>query len=212
MVDTSMIAAGFILGQEADNGCFHPACYGSRPMNERESRHSQAKLELYGLFIALNMWRIYLSCVQFTVFMDAQYVIGMLKSFDPLPSAAENCWKAGIKMFDMKIEHKPAAQMKAADALSCQSPTSKEMEALRILEQKEELESEWSENIGLLIHAPFPIKRRAYYQGTNCYKLWPHVSPLCTFPRLEMWTDFLVYVRASDLVMWPDIRIAYSSS
>jgi hypothetical protein len=153
MVDTSMIADGLILGPEADNGCFHPARYGSGPMNERESCHSQAKLELYRLFIALKTWRIYLSGVQFTVFMDAQYVIGMLKSFEPLPSAAENCWKAGIQMFDMKIEHKPAAQMKAADALSRQTPTSEEMEALRILEQKEELEGEWSENIGLLTPA-----------------------------------------------------------
>jgi hypothetical protein len=167
MVDSSMIAAGFILGQESDEGRFHPARYGSRPMNERESRYSQAKLELYGLFIALKTWRIYLSGVQFTVFMDAQYVIGMLKSFDPLPSAAENRWKAGIQMFDMRIEHKPAAQMKAADALSRRTPTAEEMEALKGLERKEELEGEWSENIGLLVHAPLFIKRQPCYQGID---------------------------------------------
>jgi hypothetical protein len=49
-VDSSKIAVGFILSQEDENGRKRPARYGSIPMNERESRYSQPKLELYGLF------------------------------------------------------------------------------------------------------------------------------------------------------------------
>jgi hypothetical protein len=45
----------------------------------------------------------------------------------------------------------------------------------------------------------------------DCYKWWPHVPPLCTFPCLVMWTDISDYVHASDSVMWLDNRVAYSS-
>ena len=51
-VDTSKIAVGFILGQKYEKGKVHPVHYGSIPMNEREARYSQPKLELYGLFRA----------------------------------------------------------------------------------------------------------------------------------------------------------------
>ena len=55
-VDSSYIAVGFILSQEDDKGRKRPACYGSIPMNEREARYSQPKLELYGLFRALRAY------------------------------------------------------------------------------------------------------------------------------------------------------------
>jgi hypothetical protein len=150
-VDSSSIAAGFMLGQEGDNGRFHPSRYGLRPMNERESRYSQAKLELYGLFIALKSWRVYLSGIPFTVYMDAKYVKGMLKNFDPLPSAAENRWKAAILLFDFDIGHKPAAQMKAVDALSRRTPTAEELKALAEEEEEDKNGLGWPDNAGLLI-------------------------------------------------------------
>ncbi|CAL1710341.1 unnamed protein product [Somion occarium] len=49
-VDSSYIAVGFILSQRDEQGHKRPARYGSIPMNEREARYSQPKLELYGLF------------------------------------------------------------------------------------------------------------------------------------------------------------------
>jgi len=52
-VDTSYIAIGFILSQYDESGRKRPAHYGSLPINERESRYSQPKLELYGLFCVL---------------------------------------------------------------------------------------------------------------------------------------------------------------
>jgi hypothetical protein len=55
-VDTSLHAVGIILSQVDEQGRKRPARYGSIPMNERESRYSQPKLELYGLFRALRAY------------------------------------------------------------------------------------------------------------------------------------------------------------
>jgi RNase H-like domain found in reverse transcriptase len=49
-VNSCPIAVGFILSQIGSDGKRYPNCFGSITFNERESRYSQAKLELYGLF------------------------------------------------------------------------------------------------------------------------------------------------------------------
>ena len=59
-VDTSYTAIGIILLQIDEEGRRRPARYGSIPINDRESRYSQPKLELYGLFRALRHYRLYL--------------------------------------------------------------------------------------------------------------------------------------------------------
>ena len=48
-IDSSNIAVGFILSQEDEKGKRHPARIGSLPINEREAKYSQPKLELYGV-------------------------------------------------------------------------------------------------------------------------------------------------------------------
>ncbi|KAJ8580938.1 hypothetical protein M405DRAFT_752561 [Rhizopogon salebrosus TDB-379] len=53
-VDSSYIACGWILLQLDDNLQRRPSRFGSITWNERESRYSQAKIELYGLFRALR--------------------------------------------------------------------------------------------------------------------------------------------------------------
>jgi hypothetical protein len=52
-VDSSYIACGFILLQVGEDEKEHPSRFGSLTWNERESRYSQAKIELYGVFRAL---------------------------------------------------------------------------------------------------------------------------------------------------------------
>jgi hypothetical protein len=52
-VDSSREATGMILSQIDEAGKRQPARYGSVPMSERESRYSQPKLELFGLYRAL---------------------------------------------------------------------------------------------------------------------------------------------------------------
>lgn len=118
-VDTSYIATGFILSQIDDKGRRRPARYGSLPMNEREARYSQPKLELYGLYRALRHWRIYLIGVKHLfVEVDAKYIKGMLNEPDLQPNAAINRWIQGILMFDFTLVHVPATQFKGPDALS----------------------------------------------------------------------------------------------
>jgi RNase H-like domain found in reverse transcriptase len=118
-VDTSQIAVGFILSQVDDKGKRRPARYGSLPMNEREARYSQPKLELYGLYRALRHWRIHIIGVKkLTVEVDAKYIKGMLKEPDLQPNAAMNRWIQGILTFDFELVHVPAIKFKGPDALS----------------------------------------------------------------------------------------------
>ena len=118
-VDTSQIAVGFILSQMDENGKRRPARYGSLPMNEREARYSQPKLELYGLYRALRHWRLHLVGVKkLIVEVDAKYIKGMLKEPDLQPNAVMNRWIQGILMWDFELVHVPATKFKGPDALS----------------------------------------------------------------------------------------------
>ena len=145
-VDSSIIAVGFILSQIDEQGRKHPARYGSIPMNERESRYSQPKLELYGLFRALRAYRLYLVGVQvFHVEVDAKYIKGMLNEPDLQPNATINRWIQGILLFDFTLIHVPADKHKGPDALSRKEPLPNE------LEENEE-DDDWLDEIALLVH------------------------------------------------------------
>ena len=118
-VDSSIIAVGFILSQLDEQGRKRPARYGSIPMNEREARYSQPKLELYGLFRALRAYRLYLVGVKrLIVEVDAKYIKGMLNEPDLQPNATLNRWIQGILLFDFELVHVPAEKHKGPDALS----------------------------------------------------------------------------------------------
>jgi RNase H-like domain found in reverse transcriptase len=118
-VDSSHIAAGFILSQLDENEQKRPARYGSIPFNERESKYSQPKLELYGLYRALQQWRIHLIGVKnLQVEVDAKYIKGMLNHPNLQPKAAITRWIEGILLYDFKLVHVPAASFKGPEALS----------------------------------------------------------------------------------------------
>lgn len=118
-VDTSIIAIGFILSQLDDEGRRRPARFGSLPINEREAKYSQPKLELYGLFRALRNFRIFIIGVEnLIVEMDAKYVKGMINDPDLHPNATMNRWIYGILMFDFVLCHVPAKIFKGPDGLS----------------------------------------------------------------------------------------------
>ena len=59
-VDSSCIATGFILFQLGADGKHYPSHFGSITWNERESRYSQAKIEIYGLWCTLQAYRLYI--------------------------------------------------------------------------------------------------------------------------------------------------------
>lgn len=118
-VDSSYIGTGMVISQEDEQGRRHPARYGSIPMSERESRYSQPKLELFGLYRALRHWRLYLVGVnKLIVEVDAKYIRGMLNDPDLQPNASINRWIQGILLFDFELVHVPATKFKAPDALS----------------------------------------------------------------------------------------------
>ena len=118
-VDTSVHGIGFVLSQADELGRHVPARYGSLPITEVESRYSQAKLELFGLFRALKHYSIFLAGVtDLVVEVDAGYIKGMLKNPDCLPRSAVGRWIQRILLFTFKMVHVPAIRHKAPDALS----------------------------------------------------------------------------------------------
>ena len=53
-VDSSLRAVGWILSQDCEDGQRRPSRFGSIGWNEHESRYSQPKIKLYGLFRTLR--------------------------------------------------------------------------------------------------------------------------------------------------------------
>ena len=124
-VDTSVIAVGYILMQVGEDGKRYPARFGSLSLTEVESRYSQAKLELFGLYRALRAVRVWIFGVaNLTVEVDAKYVKGMINNPDLQPNATINRWIAGILLFQFKLVHVSADKHTGADGLSRRPPSS----------------------------------------------------------------------------------------
>jgi hypothetical protein len=71
-------------------------------LNNRESKYSQPKLEIYGLYCALHSLRLYLIGVRnLVVEVDVRYIKGMLSNPDISPSASINQWIVAILHFDL---------------------------------------------------------------------------------------------------------------
>jgi hypothetical protein len=118
-VDTSVIAVGYILLQQGDDGKRYPNRIGSLSLTEGESCYSQAKLELYGLFRALHAVRSFIfGVVNFTVEMDAKSIKGMINNPDLQPNATINRWITGILLFNFHLVHIPGTRHTGADRLS----------------------------------------------------------------------------------------------
>ena len=123
-VDTSIHAIGFYLAQcDPDNPrkrYFNRFC--SITLNERESRFSQPKLEIYGLYRALRSLRLYIIGVRnLIVEVDARYIKGMLQNPDIAPNATINRWITAILLFQFTLVHVPGTQH-GPDGLSRRLP------------------------------------------------------------------------------------------
>ena len=122
-VDSSYQGVGWILSQTCEDGKRRPSRFGSIGWNERESRYSQPKIELYGLFRTLRALRMHIiGATDLVVEMDAQYVRGILRNPDIQPSAAINRWIAAIQLFNFKLVHIPAEKHEGPDGLSRREP------------------------------------------------------------------------------------------
>jgi hypothetical protein len=77
-------------------------------LNNRESKYSQPKLEIYGLYCALCSLCLYLIRVRnLVVEVDARYIKGMLSDPDISPSASINRWIVAILTFHFDLVHVP---------------------------------------------------------------------------------------------------------
>ena len=109
-VDTSYIAVGFILSQcnPVNLRLRYHARFESITLNDSECRFSQPKLELYGLYHALQALKLYLIGVcNVIVEVDAKYIKGLLENPDIAPSASINQWIVSILMFHFTLVHVP---------------------------------------------------------------------------------------------------------
>jgi hypothetical protein len=117
-VDTSNITIGFILLQVGEDGKHYPSQFGSIALTEVESRYSQAKLELYGLFHVLHVVRVFIFGMKnLTVEVDAKYIKGMINNPDLQPNMTINQWIAGILLFSFKLVHVSALKHKGINGL-----------------------------------------------------------------------------------------------
>ena len=118
-VDSCMNGTGYLLLQVGEDGKRYPSRFGSITFNDRESRYSQAKLELYGLLRALRSTQLFtIGVKKFIVEMDAKFIKGMLNNPTLHPNDAVNRWIAAILLFDFDLVHVPAEKHTGADGLS----------------------------------------------------------------------------------------------
>jgi hypothetical protein len=118
-VDSSYVAVGWILLQLDEEGHRRPSRYGSIAWNERESRYSQPKIELYGLFRAMQKLRpLIVGVKKLIVEVDARYIKGMLNKPDLQPNAAMNRWIFAILLYSFELVHVPGDKHVGPDGLS----------------------------------------------------------------------------------------------
>ena len=119
-VDASSIGMGWMITQRLEEAEY-PIVFGSITFNERESRYSQPKLKLYGVFRALKAERHRLHNIHFRIVVDAGFVAQMMTTPD-LPNAAMTRWITYIQLFTFEIQHRPGILHQAPDGLSRRPP------------------------------------------------------------------------------------------
>lgn len=152
-VDSCMNGVGFILLQVGEDKKRYPSRFGSIVFNDRESRYSQAKLELYGLFRALKQTQLFtIGVKKFIVEMDAKFIKGMLNSPALHPNDAINRWISAILLFDFDLVHVPADKRTGADGLSRRPRASDDPNPEDLTELEEWIDT----NAGLFIQITTP--------------------------------------------------------
>jgi hypothetical protein len=102
------------------------------PLNDRESRFSQPKRELYGLLRALTRMQYWLlGARRLVVETDALYIKGMLSNPGMGPNATINRWIEQILMFHFQLKH-VAGKTFPPDGLSRRVPQDEDEECENI--------------------------------------------------------------------------------
>ena len=156
-VDTSFIAVGYHLCQcdEEDPRRRYYSRFGSITLNDRESRFSQPKLEIYGLYRALRALKIYLIGVRrLLVEVDARYIKGMLQNPVLAPSASINRWIVTILTYHFELVHVPGSSH-APDGLSRRYPQPGDAE------QEDDDFEDWIDKLHGFLHQILPVRTAA---------------------------------------------------
>ena len=113
--DGSKTAIGAILSQIQD-GVERPLAYASRQLNTAESAYSVSEIELLALVWATKHFRCYLLGSKFVVKTD-HAALTYLQNFADHNSRLLR-WSIRLQEMDFIIQHRPAAKIAHADALS----------------------------------------------------------------------------------------------
>ena len=135
-VDSCQNGSGWILFQMVEKDK-HPVIFGSCTFNNAESRYSQAKLELYGVFRAVKDLCYRIWGIHFRIDVDVKFLIEMVKQPD-LPNAPMTRWISYIALFDYVMNHVPAQSHAGVDGLSrckCTPEDSEEEDAEEYLDK-----------------------------------------------------------------------------
>jgi hypothetical protein len=177
-VDSCANGVGYILFQVGENGKRYPSRFGSITFNDRESRYSQAKLELYGLFRALKHTQIFtIGVKKLVVEMDAKFVKDMINSPTLHPNDAINRWISAILLFDFESVHVPAEKHTGADGLS-RRPRAQEDPPP---DDSNELEEWIDSNTGLYLDLHTPSFHDPLLAAVQSYVLSSPTSPPSSF-------------------------------
>jgi RNase H-like domain found in reverse transcriptase/Integrase zinc binding domain len=161
-VDTSNIAIGFIISHIDIHNQRRPVRFGSIPINDRESRYSQSKLELFGLYRTLRQCRFHLAGVKnLYIEVDAKYIKDMLNNPDLQPNATLNRWIAGILLFDFTLVHIPATHHKGPDGLSRRPPADNDSDV------EDDENDDWFEEAYLTFSKSTPSDDSILREGWN---------------------------------------------
>ena len=125
-VDCSIHGAGWVVYQQLVNNK-HPILFGSCTFSEAESRYSQPKCELFGVFRALKDLRHGVWGIHFCLDVEAKFFIEMVKAPN-LPNVPMTRWVMYLSLFDFEINHVPAEKHLAPDGLSCRKQSIEDLE------------------------------------------------------------------------------------
>src|SRR5882724_4425112 len=122
-IDSSCIATRFILLQLGADGKWYPSHFGSITWNNWELHYSQAKIEIYSLWCALQAYQLYIIGIRnLMVEIDASYIKGMLNNLDIQLGVAVNRI-VGIKPFHFELVHVPGTLHTGLNSLSHHAPS-----------------------------------------------------------------------------------------
>ncbi|KAE8229024.1 hypothetical protein CF326_g6021 [Tilletia indica] len=176
-VDSSQIAAGFVLSQERKEGRVI-ILYDSIAFADVETRYSQPKLELCGVYKAVRKTRYHLIGTPFILEVDAASLRQMINQPD-VSNAAMLRWIAHLRLYDFEIRHVPGKLHVIPDGLSRTN-----------FENAEEAE-EWPDE---------PTEPGVHPLSVNTHEIDPAQVPLPPSPTLQG-TDPPAHLPESDAAL-----------